>query len=144
MKATLRPGLTHRLTYRVPESKTVPHMYPESPMFRDMPAVLATGYMVALFEWACMELLKPHLDPGEGSLGIHVNFSHLAATPPGLTITVDVECVEVSGKRAVFQVRGHDGMDVIGEGRHERAIVAWDKFKRRVAEKAQALQAATV
>jgi fluoroacetyl-CoA thioesterase len=27
-------------------------------------------------------------------------------------------------------------MDVIGEGRHERFVVAWDKFNARVAEKA--------
>src|ERR1700694_75215 len=81
MKATLKPGLTHRLTYRVPADKTVPHLYPESPMFRAMPAVFATGFMVGLFEWACTELLNMHLDPGEGSLGIHVDFTHTAATP---------------------------------------------------------------
>jgi fluoroacetyl-CoA thioesterase len=36
-------------------------------------------------------------------------------------------------------VRAHDGLDQIGEGRHERAVVAWEKFNARVAEKAQTL-----
>jgi fluoroacetyl-CoA thioesterase len=138
MKPSLKPGLTHRLTYRVPANKTVPHLYPEADDFQSMPAVFATGYMVGLMEWACIELLNPHLDPGEGSLGIHVDFSHSAATPPGLTITVDAECTEVNGKRVAFYVRGHDGLDVIGEGRHQRAVVTWDKFNARVAEKAKA------
>ena len=45
----------------------------------------------------------PHLDAGEGSLGVHVDVSHLAATPPGLTVTVDVEVTAIEGKRASVQ-----------------------------------------
>ncbi len=69
VKDTLRLGLTHRITFTVTERQTVPQFYPESPIFRAMPAVFATGYMVGLFEWCCTELLNQHLDPGEGSLG---------------------------------------------------------------------------
>lgn len=141
MKDSLKPGLTHRLTFKVPANKTVPHLYPEARDFQAMPQVFATGYMVGLFEWACIELMRPHLDEGEGSLGIHVDFSHLAATLPGLTITVDAECTAVNGKKLAFNVRGHDGVDVIGEGRHERAVVVWDKFNARVADKAKAAMA---
>ena len=137
MKPTLKPGLKHRLSFRVSERQTVPNFYPESPMFRAMPAVFATGYMVGLFEWCCTELLNMHLDPGEGSLGIHVDFSHLAATPPGMTVTVDCEVTAVDGKRVSFRVRGHDGVELIGEGDHERVIVNYDKFSERVAEKAK-------
>ena len=138
MKPSLKPGLKHRLSFPVTERQTVPNFYPESPMFATMPAVFATGYMVGLFEWCCTELLNEHLDPGEGSLGIHVNFSHLAATPPGLTVTVDAEVTAVDGKRVSFRVHGHDGVDLIGEGEHERAIVNYEKFNQRAAEKAQA------
>ncbi len=138
MKPSLTSGLTHRLTFRVPESKTVPHLYPEASQFKEMPAVFATGFMVGLMEWACIELLQPHLDAGEGSLGIHIDVSHLAATPPGFTVTVDTECTEVKGRKASFKIKAHDGVDLIGEGRHERAIVAWDRFNAKVAEKASA------
>lgn len=142
MKDTLQPGLTHRLSFTVTDRQTVPNFYPESPMFRAMPAVFATGYMVGLFEWCCTELLNEHLDPGEGSLGIHVDFSHLAATPPGLTVTVACEVVAVEGKKVTFNVRGHDGVDTIGEGRHVRAVLNYDKFNARVAEKADKARAA--
>jgi len=97
MKPTLKTGLTHRFAYKVPASKTVPHTYPEAPEIASMPNVFATGFMIALMEWTCMQLLAPHLDPGEGSVGVHVDVSHLAATPIGMTVTVDVECVEISG-----------------------------------------------
>jgi fluoroacetyl-CoA thioesterase len=136
MKATLKPGLTHRFTYQVPVQKTVPHLYREAPELQVMPQVFATGFMIGLMEWTCVQLLAPHLDAGEGSVGIHVDVSHLAATPPGFAVTVDAECTDVNGRRAAFHVRAHDGVDVIGEGRHERAIVAWDRFNAKVAEKA--------
>jgi fluoroacetyl-CoA thioesterase len=101
-----------------------------------MPRVFATGYMVGLMEWACMQLMAPHLDPGEGSLGVHIDINHTAATPPGLTVTVDVECTEVVGKKVSFKVKAHDGVDQIGTGRHERFVVAWDRFNANVAAKA--------
>ncbi len=142
MKDTLKPGLKHTLSFTVTDGQTVPEFYPESPTFRAMPRVFATGYMVGLFEWCCTELLNRHLDPGEGSLGIHVDFSHLAATPPGMTVTVECECIAVDGRKVSFFVRGHDGVDAIGEGRHERAVVLNEKFERRVAEKAQRARAA--
>lgn len=136
MKPSLKPGLTHRFEYKVPLNKTVPYTYPESPDIAAMPKVFATGFMVALMEWTCIQLMAPHLDPGEGSVGTRVDVSHAAATPPGMTVTVEVECIEVSGKKVVFKVRAHDGLDLIGEGRHERFVVGWDKFNARVAEKA--------
>jgi fluoroacetyl-CoA thioesterase len=135
MKATLERGLTHRFSYRVPQDKTVPHLYPEVADFQSMPEVFATGFMVGLIEWTCMQLLAPHLDPDEGSLGVHIDVSHTAATPPGLTVTVDAECIAVEGPRITFAVKAHDGMDAIGEGRHQRFIVVWDKFNGRLENK---------
>jgi fluoroacetyl-CoA thioesterase len=139
MKATLAPGLTHRFAYTVPENKTVPFLYPEAPDLQEMPKVFATGFMVGLMEWACVQLMRPHLDPGEGSLGVHIDVSHAAATPPGLTVTVDVTCTAVSGKRVSFAIKAHDGVDLIGEGRHERFVVLWERFKARVADKSKAV-----
>ena len=138
MKPTLKAGLAHRFSYRVPQNKTVPHLYPEVADFQAMPAVFATGFMVGLMEWTCMQLLAPHLEPGEGSLGVHIDVSHTAATPPGMTVTVEAECLAVQGPKVTFKVKAHDGVEAIGEGQHQRFIVAWDKFNTRVAQKAEA------
>lgn len=138
MKNTLSPGETHQFKFVVPETKTVPQLFTESPEFQAMPDVFATGYMVGLMEWACIQMLAPHLDEGEGSLGVHINVSHSAATPVGMTVTVDVECLEVNGPRAKFRVSAHDGMDKIGEGEHDRFIVKWERFNTRLEQKAAA------
>jgi len=136
MKPSLQPGLRYRFRYTVPDDKTVPHLYPESESFQQMPQVLATGFMVGLMEWACIEAIKPHLDwPREQSLGTLVDFPHLAATPPGLTITVDVTLDRIDGRRLFFTVVAHDGIDRITEGRHERVVIDREKFETRIARK---------
>ena len=136
MKPTLQPGLRHQFHYTVPPDKTVPHLYPESESFQQMPQVLATGFMVGLMEWACIEAIKPHLDwPREQSLGTLVSFPHLAATPPGLTITVDVTLDKIEGRRLLFSVIAHDGVDRITEGTHERVVIDREKFVSRIAGK---------
>ena len=139
MKESLKAGLTHRHQFTIPDSKTVPYLYPESDMFREMPAVLATGFMVGLIEWACIELLRPHLDwPAEQSLGTHVNFSHIAATPPSLTVTVDVKLVSVEGRKLVFTAVAHDGIDAVSEGTHERVIIDAQRFLTKLTAKTSA------
>jgi fluoroacetyl-CoA thioesterase len=135
MKPSLKPGLTHQFSYAVPVTKAVPHLYDEAPELQTMPEVFATGFMVGLLEWTCVQLLKPHLDEGEGSLGIHIDVNHKSATPPGLIVTVEAECIEVRGPRAKFKLRAHDGVDEISTGTHERFIVSWDRFAKSVASK---------
>lgn len=139
MKDSLKPGLSYRHQFTIPENKTVPHLYPESQMFREMPEVFATGFMVGLFEWACIELLRPHLDwPDEQSLGTHVDFSHLAATPPGHIVTVDASLDAIDGRKLTFSVVAHDGIDKISEGRHERVVIDAARFRAKIAAKIDA------
>ena len=136
MKASLEAGLTYEFRFAVPENKTVPALYPESAPFQEMPHVFATGYLVGLMEWACIEAIKPYLDwPKEQSLGTKVNFSHLAATPPGLTITVKVRLDAVEGRKLSFTLSAHDGVDLISEGTHERYVIDAERFNAKVAEK---------
>ena len=136
MKPSLQPGLTHEFSFTVPDTKTVPHLYPESAYFQQMPHVLATGYLVGLMEWACIEAVTPHLDwPREQSLGTHVNFSHLAATPPGMTVTVKVRLDAVEGRKLSFTLSAHDGVDLISEGTHERHVIDAGRFDAKVAAK---------
>ena len=142
MRETLRPGLEATFRYRVPESKTVPRIYEEAPDFQMMPAVLATGYLVALAEWACIELIKPHLDwPAEQSLGTHVSLSHTAATPPGMTVEIRTRLESVEGRKLTFRVTAHDGVDAISSGTHERHVIDAARFSRKVADKAAAVAA---
>ena len=133
MKSTLQQGLTHKFSFTVPQTKTVPHLYPESELFQQMPDVLATGFLVGLLEWACIEALEPHLDwPREQSLGTRIDVSHIAATPPGLTIEVEVRLTKVEGRKLTFALSAHDGIDTISEGTHERHVIDAARFEAKV------------
>lgn len=137
MKDSLKPGITYELCYRVPENKTVPHLYPEAPEFQQMPRVFATGFMVGFVEWACLLAIIPHIDwPTEGTVGTHVNLSHLAATPPGLEVRAKVKLVQVEGRRLLFEVEADDGVDTICKGTHERFIINAPRFMEKVKAKA--------
>jgi len=136
MKPSLKSGLAFEFKFKVPENKTVPHLYPESPEFQMMPKVLATGFMVGLFEWACILAINPHIDwPEEQTVGVHLNLSHVAATPPGLTITVKGKLEEVDGRKLSFSLVADDGVDKISEGTHERFIINAAKFNTKMALK---------
>ena len=137
MKESLQAGLRYELRFVVPASKTVPALYPEAPEFLVMPEVFATGFLVGLLEWACIKALEPHLDwPREQTVGTGIEVSHEAATPPGFEVTVKVELLAVEGKKLVFAVEAHDGVDRIARGRHERFVIDKAKFDGRLAEKA--------
>ena len=136
MKETLKPGIESEFTFRVPESKTVPALYPESAEFQAMPTVFATGYLVGLFEWTCIKVINPHLNwPQEQTVGTHIDVSHIAATPVGFDVTARVKLIEVDGRKLVFEVQAHDGVDVISRGKHERFIIYKGKFDSKIKEK---------
>jgi fluoroacetyl-CoA thioesterase len=132
----LRPGICHRLQYRVPADKTVPHLYPEFEEFRQMPDVFATGFLVGLIESACQLAIKPFLDwPREQSVGTHVNLSHLAATPPGQLVMVECTVTDVDGRRIRFRASARDQSDLISEGTHERTVIDASRFGERLRAK---------
>jgi fluoroacetyl-CoA thioesterase len=137
MKETLKPGIEHQFRFRVSDAKTVPALYPESPEFQVMPQVFATGFMVGLIEWACIQAIQPHIEwPEEQTVGTQINVSHSAATPPGFEVCAKVKLIEVDGRRLVFQVEADDGVDVISKGTHERFVINAAKFRARAREKA--------
>ena len=120
----------------MPQSKIVPAIFPEAAEFLVMPEVFATGYLVALLEWACIRAVNPHLDwPQEQTVGTHINVSHTAPTPPGLVVTVNVKLIEVDGRKLLFKVEAHDGVDIISTGLHERFVIDRDKFQAKVMQK---------
>ncbi len=136
MKDTLKPGIRYQHSVVIPSSKTVPALYPEAPEFLAMPEVFATGYLVGFLEWACIMAINPHLDwPAEQTVGTHIDVSHEAATPPGFEVTATVELVEVAGRKLVFAVEAHDGVDLISRGRHERFVIDRQRFDARLIEK---------
>jgi fluoroacetyl-CoA thioesterase len=138
MKDTLKPGIKHEFKFHLPESKTVPALYPESSEFQMMPVVFATGFMVGFIEWVCIQAINPHIEwPKEQTVGTHIDVSHTAATPPGMEVSAKIKLIKVDGKRLVFEVEAYDESGIIGKGIHERFIINAEKFNQKMKLKTQ-------
>jgi fluoroacetyl-CoA thioesterase len=136
MKDSLKPGIKFEHSFTLTDAKMVPALYPEAPEFQVMPQVFATGFMVGFLEWACLNAVIPHIDwPQEQTVGTHIDVCHLAATPSGFTVTAKVELVEVDGRRLKFNVEGHDGVDLISRGTHQRFVIDKAKFDHAMEQK---------
>ncbi len=100
--------------------------------------VLGTPVMINLMEAAALDAVEQMLPAGHQSLGIHLNVSHVAATPVGMKVRAAAEVTAVEGSRIKFRVEAHDEADLIGEGTHERVVVNVERFDRKVRRKAGA------
>ncbi|SHH43385.1 thioesterase family protein [Massilia sp. CF038] len=139
MSPDFQPGLQFEWTYTVPERATVPQLYHDTAFCLDMPDVLATGYMVGMMELACVNGMLPYMDwPREQSLGTMVNFVHFAPTPPGMTLRIKGEVLEVAGRRVLFKVEAWDDVERICEGTHERHIIDPLRFAAKLEQKRKA------
>jgi fluoroacetyl-CoA thioesterase len=99
--------------------------------------VLATPIMIALMEDAARTLVDPKLDPGQMSVGVNLNVTHLAATPLGMRVTARAKLLALEGRKLTFEVEAYDEKEKIGEGTHARAIINLERFMNRVQEKAR-------
>ena len=142
MRNSLIPGVSHSLSLQVNDHLLVTAFAPHFPGFADLPPVFATAFLVGFMEWACIETLRPYLLDGENTVGTHVYLSHVAPRPAGMTVTAQVELIEVRDRVLRFRVDCYDGCGLIGSGYHERTGIETARFMAKVRKKATALLAA--
>jgi fluoroacetyl-CoA thioesterase len=128
MKASLKAGLESRKTITVDQDRVIGFMGKEA-------AVYATPRMVSDVEYTCRDMLLEHLDAGEDSVGAHVSIDHLAPTPMGLQVTIEVKVAEVDRRKVVFDFSVKDPVEEVGRGRHVRFVVETAKTRERLAAK---------
>ncbi|MCH7586073.1 MAG: thioesterase family protein [Acidobacteria bacterium] len=97
----------------------------------DVP-VLATPWLIALCERATVAAAAGMLAPDETTVGVRIDIEHLAATPPGATVTATAEIVTIDDARLVFSVTAHQGTNLIGRGTIVRTRVNRKRFLARV------------
>lgn len=130
MKTSLATGIQSTTRLTVDRDRTIDFMGEEA-------RVYATPMLVRDIEIACRELLLPHLDPGEDSVGTRVEIDHIAATLMGMSVEVTVKLIELNGRAVVFEIEARDNLEAICRGRHARFIVDVAKTAQRLAAKAQ-------
>ena len=128
MKSTLAVGLASTTRFTVDEDRCIGFMGKEG-------MVYATPRMVSDVEYTCRDFLLEHLDAGEDSVGAHVSIDHLAATPLGLKVTIEVKIVEIDRRRVTFEFSVQDPIEPCGRGRHVRFVVETAKSRERLAAK---------
>ena len=123
MKAGFAPGITDEMTVTTTPEMGITHLGPT------VPSMYSTPSMIQLIEDTCIRLIDRYVEPGEQSVGVHVDVKHLAPTPIGKKVTARVALREISGRRYVFDVDVHneDGVK-IGAGAHERALIDIARF----------------
>lgn len=99
--------------------------------------VFATPSMIALMEKAALESVQPYLEPGQGTVGVKLDVSHLAATPLGMTVRAECELTAIDRRMLTFAVRAFAGDELIGEGTHQRCIVFSERFMEKALAKAK-------
>ena len=116
-------------------SKTVEQVDLASHLDASLAAVMSTPTMVAMMEQAAIEAIKPFIDTAESSVGMSIEVSHTAATPPGHRVRAEAEVTKVEGRRLEFAVRAFDEVEQIGSGSHRRAVIDFAKFNERIKTK---------
>jgi fluoroacetyl-CoA thioesterase len=129
MKASLAQGVTATSKLTVDRGRTIDFMGEKA-------RVYATPMLVRDVEIASRELLLPHLDPGEDSVGTRIELDHLAATLMDMPVELKLTIAEVKGRAVVLEVDGRDSLDLICRGRHHRFIVDVKTTEARLAAKA--------
>ncbi|MEK7877291.1 MAG: thioesterase family protein [Pseudomonadota bacterium] len=125
----IRPGLQGSIEIVVGAQHTAPHIG------SGRVHVLATPVMVNLMEAAALRAVEGLLPPGYQTVGIHLDITHVAATPVGMRVHAHAELVGVEKRTLIFKVHSEDEKERIGEGLHERIIINLERFDARMQEK---------
>jgi predicted thioesterase len=128
MKTTLQVGQTETRRFTVDEARCIGFMGKEG-------MVYATPKMVLDVEHLCRDFLLEHLDEGEDSVGSHVSIDHLAATPAGLEVAIDIRVTGIEKRRVTFEFLVRDPIEDCGRGKHVRFVVDKAKSLERIKAK---------
>ena len=97
--------------------------------------VYGTPFMCALMEKAAWTSIAPFLADGESTVGTNMEISHLSASPIGMKVWAESEVTQVDGRCIELKVSAYDEKGLIGEGTHQRFIVANERFLAKAARK---------
>jgi fluoroacetyl-CoA thioesterase len=93
----------------------------------DVP-VLATPRLIALCEEAACLAVDGVLGEGRTSVGVRVQFDHLAPVNTGSEVVAEATLEKVEGRRLVFTVTATDAAGLVGAGKVTRVVVARGDF----------------
>ncbi|HEX9047938.1 MAG TPA: hotdog domain-containing protein [Verrucomicrobiae bacterium] len=100
-----------------------------------MPAVVSTPNIIQFLERTARNLLAPHLDADERTVGVEIDIKHLAPTPVGQTVHCRAQVISAEDRQFSFQIEARDDHEIIVRGVHKRAVIRTEIFAKRVKAK---------
>ncbi len=128
MRSTLEPGNSRTERITIDRDRTIGFLGEEMRLY-------STPSMVRDVEYTCLNLIQEHLDEGESSVGIRVAVDHLAATPLGQWVDVEVTVSEVDGRKVTLLASVRDAVEQVGRGEHVRFVIDVEKHRKRLQKK---------
>jgi predicted thioesterase len=101
----------------------------------NLPPVLATPWLIWFLERAGLQLLQPHLEPGEISVGTQVDIEHLAPALTGEEVLCMAKVIHHEGQVCTFHVEAYAGTECLAKGLHKRRVVEVKRLARRLEKK---------
>jgi fluoroacetyl-CoA thioesterase len=129
MKELPRIGTVGERRFVVEEAHAV-RLGPEG-----MPPVLSTPWLTWFLEGAALDAALPFLEPGEITVGAHLEMDHLAPSPVGASVVCRARVVHREGKVISYQIEATDEHEPIARGFHRRRVVSADRLAARVRQK---------
>jgi fluoroacetyl-CoA thioesterase len=117
-----RPGLNARVSLVVGKDDTA------LAMRSGAVEVLSTPRLIALCEEASCAAVGKALTPEHTTVGVRVQFDHLAPVQVGGEVTAEAVLERVEGRRLTFTVSATDAAGLVGAGRVTRVVVNTDAF----------------
>lgn len=132
MRPTLEPGTSRTERITIDRDRTIGFLGEEMRLY-------STPSMVRDVEYTCLRLIQEHLDEGESSVGIHIALDHLAATPLGQWVDVEVTVSQVDGRKVTMLAKVRDAVEEVGRGEHVRFVIDVEKHRTRLQKKLERL-----
>ena len=126
---TLKVGMKFTQEWEVTEARTTQ---------RGDYKIFSTPSMTGLVENTASELIRPHLKPGQGQVGMFVTVRHMASTPLGKKVRAEAELIGIDRRRLSFKVKIYDEVEQVGESEHDRIVVDLDKYFEKLKKKMEA------
>ena len=103
--------------------------------------VLATPWVINLFESTAADLAQTCLPEGETTVGYKIAAEHLAPSLTGAKVKIDAEMTGHEGRSFRFTLEAHDESGLIATATHERVTVQAERFMQKARERKDAANA---
>jgi fluoroacetyl-CoA thioesterase len=97
-----------------------------------LPPIYSTPDMIRLMETAAFRALEAYCEPGELTVGTHINIEHRAASGIGAQVTAEAVLEAFDGRFYTLRVSARAGEKEVGRGTVGRAVITVNQFLEKM------------